>query len=78
MSNSFFLITVIITSALFIMIGMVTLGTFDNTFSCSAINNTQGQTGCTNTKTATWNVYMLVPIALLFIVLGLFGISGRH
>lgn len=69
------IISVLIISAVTLLIGAIVLGNVDNVFSCSTINNTNGQSACTQTKTIMWNVYQIVPITLLFLILGIFGIA---
>lgn len=65
------ILTLIITSVV-LLIGSNVLGTVDNTFDCSDINNTDGEESCNQTKSTTWDVYKILPIGLLFMALGVF------
>ena len=69
------IISILIVSAITLLIGSMVLGQVDNTVDCNDINNANGTAACNTTKNITWDVYQIIPITLLFLVLGIFGIG---
>ena len=75
------IISILIVSAITLLIGSMVLGQVDNTIDCDTIdgsgaaNATNATIACSNVKNITWDVYQIIPITLLFLVLGIFGIG---